>query len=62
MKMFVRKSLLATEQIFSSARGSGMIGLGRMGANMVQRLRQGGHDCVVFGGHEEKDASKKGGD
>ncbi|MGH7532746.1 MAG: NADP-dependent phosphogluconate dehydrogenase, partial [Gemmatimonadales bacterium] len=25
----------------------GMIGLGRMGANMVRRLRQGGHDCVV---------------
>ena len=26
----------------------GMIGLGRMGANMVQRIRHGGHDCVVF--------------
>ncbi|CAN5857760.1 decarboxylating 6-phosphogluconate dehydrogenase [soil metagenome] len=26
----------------------GMIGLGRMGANMVKRLTQGGHDCVVF--------------
>ncbi|HEY7449755.1 MAG TPA: decarboxylating 6-phosphogluconate dehydrogenase [Vicinamibacterales bacterium] len=26
----------------------GMIGLGRMGANMVQRLMRGGHDCVVF--------------
>lgn len=26
----------------------GMIGLGRMGANMVRRLRRGGHDCVVF--------------
>jgi 6-phosphogluconate dehydrogenase len=26
----------------------GMIGLGRMGANMVRRLAQGGHDCVVF--------------
>ncbi|MGA9278857.1 phosphogluconate dehydrogenase (NAD(+)-dependent, decarboxylating) [Ilumatobacter sp.] len=25
----------------------GMIGLGRMGANMVRRLQQGGHDCVV---------------
>jgi 6-phosphogluconate dehydrogenase len=24
-----------------------MIGLGRMGANMVRRLHQGGHDCVV---------------
>ncbi len=26
----------------------GMIGLGRMGANMVRRLMQGGVDCVVF--------------
>ena len=26
----------------------GMVGLGRMGANMVRRLLQGGHDCVVF--------------
>ena len=25
----------------------GMIGLGRMGANMVRRLLRGGHDCVV---------------
>ena len=25
-----------------------MIGLGRMGANMVRRLMQGGHECVVF--------------
>ena len=33
-----------------------------MGANMVQRLRQGGHDCVVFGGHVEKDTARQGGD
>lgn len=26
----------------------GMIGLGRMGGNMVRRLIAGGHDCVVF--------------
>src|SRR5204863_4852904 len=26
----------------------GMIGLGRMGANMVRRLLAGGHRCVVF--------------
>src|SRR5215470_15537700 len=25
-----------------------MIGLGRMGANMVRRLLKGGHECVVF--------------
>ena len=26
----------------------GMIGLGRMGANMVRRLMRDGHECVVF--------------
>ena len=26
----------------------GMIGLGRMGANLVRRLVRHGHDCVVF--------------
>ena len=26
----------------------GMIGLGRMGGNMVRRLMRGGHDVVVF--------------
>jgi 6-phosphogluconate dehydrogenase len=26
----------------------GMVGLGRMGANMVRRLMGGGHECVVF--------------
>ncbi|HET8700334.1 MAG TPA: NAD(P)-binding domain-containing protein, partial [Nitrococcus sp.] len=26
----------------------GMIGLGRMGSNMVRRLMRGGHRCVVF--------------
>jgi 6-phosphogluconate dehydrogenase len=26
----------------------GMVGLGRMGANLVRRLMQGGHECVVF--------------
>ena len=26
----------------------GMIGLGRMGANMVRRLINKGHNCVVF--------------
>jgi len=26
----------------------GMIGLGRMGANMVRRLMKAGHDCVVY--------------
>src|SRR5688572_22428524 len=26
----------------------GMMGLGRMGANMVRRLVRGGHQCVVY--------------
>jgi 6-phosphogluconate dehydrogenase len=26
----------------------GLIGLGRMGANMAHRLIAGGHQCVVF--------------
>ncbi len=26
----------------------GMVGLGRMGANMVRRLVRGGHHCAVF--------------
>ncbi len=32
----------------------GMIGLGRMGANMTRRLMRGGHPCVVFARTPEK--------
>jgi 6-phosphogluconate dehydrogenase len=32
----------------SAAMQLGMIGLGRMGANMVRRLMAGGHQCVVY--------------
>ena len=31
----------------------GMIGLGRMGSYMVQRLMKAGHNCVVFDAHPE---------
>ena len=31
----------------------GMIGLGRMGANMVRRLRQANHECVVYDSNAE---------
>jgi 6-phosphogluconate dehydrogenase len=31
----------------------GMIGLGRMGSNMVRRLMQHGHECVVYDVHAE---------
>jgi len=34
----------------------GMIGLGRMGANMVRRLLRGGHECVVY---DRNDANVK---
>ena len=32
----------------------GMIGLGRMGANMVRRLMNGGHECVVLRPHRRR--------
>ena len=31
----------------------GMIGLGRMGANMVERLMKAGHSCVVYDSHPD---------
>ena len=38
----------------------GMIGLGRMGANMVRRLAGGGHDCVVYDASREAVAALAG--
>jgi len=40
----------------------GMIGLGRMGANMVRRLQRGGHQCVVFDKNRDNvsDLAKEG--
>ena len=40
----------------------GMIGLGRMGSYMVQRLIKAGHECVVYDAHPEamKDLVSKG--
>ena len=31
----------------------GMIGLGRMGANMAARLMRAGHECVIYDSHPE---------
>jgi 6-phosphogluconate dehydrogenase len=31
----------------------GMIGLGRMGANIVRRLMKNGHTCVVYDTHPD---------
>jgi 6-phosphogluconate dehydrogenase len=40
----------------------GMIGLGKMGASMVSRLLEGGHECVVFDMKSDsvKDLASKG--
>ncbi|MFZ2099143.1 MAG: NAD(P)-binding domain-containing protein, partial [Oricola sp.] len=35
----------------------GMIGLGRMGGNMVRRLMRAGHECVVFDIHPDSVAA-----
>src|SRR4029077_19495055 len=34
----------------------GMIGLGRMGGNMVRRLLRGGHECAVWNRDYDKSA------
>lgn len=38
----------------------GMIGLGRMGANMARRLQRHGHDCVVFDANPNSVAELRG--
>ena len=40
----------------------GMIGLGRMGANMVRRLQRGGHSCVAYDPNVQavRDLAKEG--
>jgi 6-phosphogluconate dehydrogenase len=38
----------------------GMVGLGRMGANMVRRLMKDGHECVVFDIHADSVAELAG--
>jgi 6-phosphogluconate dehydrogenase len=37
----------------------GMIGLGRMGTNMVRRLLRAGHQCVVYDLHSEARAGTR---
>ena len=37
----------------------GMIGLGRMGTNMVRRLLRAGHQCVVYDLHPEAAAGTR---
>ena len=38
----------------------GMIGLGRMGANIVRRLMRDGHECVVYDVNEAVIAQLEG--
>ncbi len=38
----------------------GMIGLGRMGSNMVRRLQRHGHECIVYDVHAEAAAALTG--
>jgi 6-phosphogluconate dehydrogenase len=38
----------------NTTRQLGMVGLGRMGADMVRRLIKGGHQCVVFNRSPQK--------
>ncbi|MFI5348463.1 MAG: phosphogluconate dehydrogenase (NAD(+)-dependent, decarboxylating) [Elusimicrobiota bacterium] len=38
----------------------GMIGLGRMGANLVRRLVKAGHECVVYSAHPESGKALEG--
>ena len=38
----------------------GMVGLGRMGSNLVRRLMRGGHECVVFDVNEAPIAQLEG--
>jgi len=38
----------------------GMIGLGRMGANMVRRLMRAGHECVIYDVHPDAVAALAG--
>ena len=39
----------------------GMIGLGRMGGSMVQRLLRGGHPCTAFDARRRNDAARQPG-
>ena len=38
----------------------GMVGLGRMGANIVRRLMRNGHECVVFDVNPESVEAARG--
>ena len=38
----------------------GMVGLGRMGANIVRRLMRGGHECVVYDVNPDQGAVGRG--
>ena len=56
VKEFARPHSFAKE----TAMQLGMIGLGRMGANMVRRLMKNGHTCVVYDRSAETVAAARG--
>jgi len=41
-------TIVVTQAIKENNMELGMIGLGRMGINMVRRLLRAGHQCVVY--------------
>src|SRR4030095_11147691 len=47
-RVLFRSNPVSTRQLRSNQMEIGMIGLGRMGANMVRRLLKGNHRCVVY--------------
>src|SRR5262249_3206874 len=47
-RKIISRSSTEQEQTMKQTMQLGMIGLGRMGANMVRRLIKDGHECVVF--------------
>ena len=49
--MYLGRALSIFTPHVESVMQLGMIGLGRMGANMVRRLMRGGHECVVYDTH-----------
>jgi len=46
--IFYPDTTLTLRHIEENGMQLGMVGLGRMGANMVRRLIRGGHNCVVY--------------
>ena len=44
----VRRSVYLLNQRYGGIMQIGMVGLGRMGANLARRIMRGGHECIVY--------------